>query len=293
MRLSIETWVPQNAVGYESGLRMIADAGFDCCDFSYYGFNSLGGSVSPEEDLLGEDWKERAETLRRILDETGLRCNQAHAPFRFTRENVIGGGDPEWTKIVRSIRSAAILGAEQIIVHTVGNERDRDFEAFNLEFYRSFQPVCAESGIRIGVENLFFRDLKRRCFPGKLGTPEKLTAFLHQLDPRCFTACVDLGHAALTGQEPEEFLAGMSADDLGALHVHDNRYLDDDHLLPWNGDFRWDAIVSALAGIGYRGDLTLEVLGFLKRYDTEMLPAALRYAELMGRELIARFEAAR
>ena len=286
MRLSIETCVPQERLGYEAGIRGIAEAGFDCCDMSFYG-------DAEERELLGKDFLQKARTLRRWMDGAGIACNQAHAPFTFSREDAPGERDPRWVQIVRSIRSAAVLGADQIVVHAVGDERDRDFTEFNLEFYRSLAPVCAEAGIRVAVENLFRRDPKRNCFEGRLGTPEKLTAFLEQLDPRYFTACVDLGHAALTGQEPEEFLSGMDGDVLGALHVHDNDYRGDSHRLPWNGDFRWDEIVKALARIGYRGDLTLEALGYLRRYDAAMLPKALKFAEVTGRELIARFEAAR
>lgn len=285
MKLSVETWVIQDAVGYENAIRMIAEAGFDCCDMSYFG-------ETVERDLLGEDYLQKAETLRRWMNEAGISCNQAHAPFTFSREDVLGETNPRWVQTARAIRSAAFLGADQIIVHAVGDERDRDFTEFNLDFYRSFAPVCADAGIRVAVENLFIRDTKRRCIVGRLGTPEKLMAFMKQLDPRYFTACVDLGHAAITGQEPEEFLAGMDGDVLGALHVHDNNYLDDCHWLPWIGDFHWDEIVKTLARIGYRGDMTLEALNYFVRYDAAMLPRALKFAEVTGRELIKRFEQA-
>ena len=88
-------------------------------------------------------------------------------------------------------------------------------------------------------------------------------------------ACVDTGHALLTGTAPEKFLSGMNAATLGALHLHDNDGKDDLHLLPTRGVIAWESVLTPLKKIGYRGDLTLEIMFFLERFTPEELPAAL------------------
>ncbi|MBR2127888.1 MAG: hypothetical protein IJ940_03355, partial [Bacteroidales bacterium] len=41
--------------------------------------------------------------------------------------------------------------------------------------------------------------------------------------------CVDVGHAAISGPDPEELIRGLDNKTLGCLHIHDNDYLHDQH----------------------------------------------------------------
>ena len=69
---------------------------------------------------------------------------------------------------------------------------------------------------------------------------------LDALDSPWFVACVDLGHASITGFEPEEFIRGMDSQILRALHVQDTDYLDDRHQLPFLAKLNWPEIMKAL-----------------------------------------------
>lgn len=75
-------------------------------------------------------------------------------------------------------------------------------------------------------------------------------------------------------------IRALGADRIGALHVHDNNHKGDLHTLPYQSRMDWDAIVSALAEIGYRGDMTLEADSFLTQMPPALYPAA---AEFMCR----------
>ena len=74
MKLSIESYTLMQKLGDFKGLEAIKKAGFDCVDMSYYWQNE-------NSPLLGDGYKEYAFLLRSHLDELGLACNQAHAPF--------------------------------------------------------------------------------------------------------------------------------------------------------------------------------------------------------------------
>lgn len=93
-----------------------------------------------------------------------------------------------------------------------------------------------------------------------------------------FTACVDLGHAAITGTNPEDYIAGMEDGMLGALHVQDNDFRSDGHMLPFMGKTNWNAVMSALREKKYDGDLTLEVFGWLGRIPAGLMPGAAAFA---------------
>lgn len=64
------------------------------------------------------------------------------------------------------------------------------------------------------------------------------------------------------------------------MHVHDVDGTNDSHTLPFFGVINWQKVMSALAEIGYDGELTLESDGFLKKKPRELLPD---YAKLMAK----------
>ena len=81
-------------------------------------------------------------------------------------------------------------------------------------------------------------------------------------------------------------------DKVKALHIHDNRFKADDHTLPYLGEIDWDTVTDALGQIGYAGDFTYEVTGYLTRFDDELVEKALALQVAVGRRLIEKVEAA-
>ena len=271
---------------FESSV-MIKEAGFDCVDMTYY-------TSSLESPLLNDEYRGYAQKLRAHFDDLGLECNQAHAPFTFKYGDKMTIEDINYRAIVRSMESASILGAKVIVVHSVGHRDNGEIlfdREYNIGYYRSFIPYCEKFGIRIAVENLF-EYAENGGFIGRLGSPEELSEFIKELDSPYFCACVDTGHASLTGYKPEDFISSMSADVLKVLHVHDGDYKGDRHTLPYLSGFNWQGIMSSLKNIGYDGELTFEILNYFGKFPIELIPEALCLAEKTGRYLISLFEEA-
>lgn len=284
MRLSTETHVARQRLGVYEGIKAIKDAGFDAFDFSYYWLGE------DESEIIGESYIQYAEKLKSYIDEIEIACNQAHAPFDFKYGMKMDETEPTYTAIVRSIESAAILGAENIVVHAISGMPENEFEEYNLEFYRSLAPYVEKAGIHIAVENLFKWSPENGPYLRILGTPEELSSFIKKLDSDVFTACIDVGHAAITQTEPEDFISGMSGGIVKALHIQDTNYITDCHTIPYLGRINWDNVAEALKNKGYDGDLTFEVFGFLGSFPKELLPDALKLTERTGRALIAKIE---
>ncbi len=288
MKLSLETYVIRKKFGDFEGCSLIKNAGFDSIDMSYYW-------TEENSPLLNESYREYATELKKHLDAIALTCNQAHAPFDLKCGEAFDLSEPHYLAIVRSMESAAILGAKSIVIHSLSelkNDRIVFDKEYNLAFYRSFIPFCEKFGIKVAVENLFHTDRKRGYYTGKLGTAEELCAFIRQLDSPHFVACVDIGHAALTANEPEDFCAQMDGALLQALHVQDGDYKKDCHTLPFLGTFRWDAVMRSLKQIGYDGELTFEIFKYLENIPCEVMPDALKFAVNTGKHLIDLFEKA-
>lgn len=280
MKLSVELYSVAKVFGDHKAIELIKQAGFDAIDYSYYYEKEC-------DEVLGENYKEYAKELRAYIDEAGLSCNQAHAPFTFKYGMNKDISEPKYLNIVRSMESASILGAENIIVHSISVPEDDDLEEYNIEYYRSFIPYCKAFNIRVAVENLFTRDPKRNRLIGKIGSPKELNSILKKIDSPWIVACVDVGHAALTGYEPENFISRVDPHILKCLHVQDNDYLEDRHTLPYLADLNWSAVMASLKKSGYEGDLTFEIVKYIQRFPKELIPDALKFAVVIGRHLIS------
>lgn len=283
MNLSVELYSVTKHFGDHKAVELIKQAGFDAIDYSYYYEKEC-------EEILGENYKEYAREFRAYLDRSGISCNQAHAPFTFQYGMSLDVSEEKYLHIVRSMESAAILGAKNIVVHAVTVPEDVDFEAYNIEYYKSFIPYCEAFNIHVAVENLFSRDPKRHRLVGKLGSPKELNRIIKKIDSPWIVACVDVGHAALTGYEPEDFISRVDPGILKCLHIQDNDYLDDRHMLPYLANLNWSAVMTALKKCGYEGELTFEIVKYLQKFPPELIPDALKFAAVIGKHLISIYE---
>ena len=292
MRLSIETYGLRRRFGDFEAARLIAEAGFDCIDFSCYYWQE-------DAPALGDGYAEYARSLRAHLDKLGLTCNQAHAPFVMKYGQPFDLSCVEYRSVVRSMEVASILGASQIIVHSIAmpEELREDTEATHacaMAYYTSLLPYAERFGIRIAVENLFVRYKDRKfVYSKRLNSPETLSRVVRELNSPYAVACLDMGHAAMVGYEPEDFIRGMDAGLLCAVHMQDGDYIEDRHTIPYVGQYHWDEIMKALAETGYTGDLTFEIYKFYQNLPDEAIPHALKMAEIVGRKLIDVFQKAK
>jgi len=282
MKLSVELYTLAQRYGDFKGVEMAKEAGFDAIDYSYYYAKEC-------DEILGDGYKEYAEKLRAHLDKVGISCNQAHAPFTVKYEMEKEEADRKYLYMARALESPSILGAKNIIVHSISVPEGVDFEEYNVEYYKSFIPYCEKFGIHVAVENIFKRDQKRNCLRGVIGSPEELNRVIEKINSPWIVACVDIGHAALTGYEPEDFIKAMNPKYLKALHVQDNDYVADRHIIPYTGDLNWDAIMTSLKNAGYEGDLTFEIIKYLNRFPEELFFEALKFSALVGKHLISIF----
>lgn len=290
MKLSVEAYELVKRFGDQRAIELAKQAGFDAIDYSYYWENE-------NEKVLGDGYRDYAERLKRQLDTAGIVCNQAHAPFSLNYGSAFDLSEPKYLRLVRSMESAAILGADNMIVHSISLPKNvalgeyvvkgADFEEYNIAYYRSLIPYCEKFGIHVSVENLWDMDSKRHCLIGKLGSPEEINGIVEKINSPWINVCVDIGHAALTGYEPEEFIEKTNPKFLKALHVHDNNYHEDQHVLPYTGGLNWEAIMTSLKRIGYDGDLTFEIFGYLSKFPDELIPDALKFAVSIGKRLMS------
>ena len=249
--------------------------------------------MQADDNILNQPvYLEHVIEVKKIVESYGKYFNQAHAPFPSFKVGEDTYNTVILEKIKRSIEIAGTLGAKNIVIHPTyyGKDSKRNLE-LNAEFYNNLIPLCKEYNIKIACENMFGRDRRRHCIiPNICSVGEEFKAMMDMLDPRYFTACVDIGHAGLVGTTAPEMLRTLGHDNVGCLHVHDNDYLEDRHCPPYFFDLDWEEITQALAEIDYKGDLTFESDDFLVNFPEEVFPAAYKLLHDIGRSLIKKIE---
>ena len=278
MILSTQTETTAHNFGDVGAVKLLAQAGFDALDFTMFGgYNA--------DYLFGDSYVSYIKDVKKAADDCGVYFNQAHAPFPSYRV-----GDEEYNikirpRLERSIEIAGMLGVKNIIIHPVYYAEDKK-ERY-LCMYNELLPFAKAAGVRIALENMWDRDRKRGYIVHCVcSSPEEMSEYYDALDPQWFTVCLDIGHIGLVGEDEALFIEKLGAERLGCLHIHDNNYIDDSHMLPFTMKLDWKKICTALKKVGYRGDMTLESDAFLYNMPKEMFPIALKYMQDTGRHLI-------
>lgn len=286
MILSTQTEVGSKRFGDEKNIGMLCEAGFDALDYSMF-------CMQDEDSILNSsEYKSHIKSIKNIAQSYGKYFNQAHAPFPSYKVGNDTYNERILEKIKRAIEIAGFLGASNIVVHPTyyGKDSKRNLE-LNAEFYNNLIPLCKEYNVKIACENMFGRDSRRGCIiPNICSVGEEFRQMMEMLDPRYFTACVDIGHAGLVGTTAPELLRALGHDFVGCLHVHDNDYLEDRHCPPYFFDLDWEEITQALVDIDYKGDFTFESDDFLVNMPEEVFPSAYRLLHDIGRSLIKKIE---
>ena len=286
MKLVTNTELLTDRLSYAEAVRMIAEAGFDGVDCSFFGMKH------PNDVWCTDGWKALAVELKTVAEDHGVVFRQAHAPFPTAI-----GQEPYDTeirqKILRAMEAAAILGVENIVVHPIhytGYVKDREGQyRRSLEFYRGLIPYCEEFGIRVCTENMWEFDPAHVIRDSLCARPEEFCSLVDEIGSPWIGACLDIGHAALVGQDPANMIRRMGKH-ITCLHVHDVDYRVDRHTLPFTQELDWEGIAKALGEVEYRGDFTYEIATFLGKMPQDLWADCLKIMERVGRYLIRRIE---
>ena len=289
MNLSTENSFLRPHVGERGAIELLAKAGFDAID---YGFSPM--LERKESPFCSHQYLTYAEEILKIAQDNGVYFNQAHGPFVFDTSLF-----PDYEKEVlplckRCFEVCADLKIPHVVIHPIhhlpyqGNEEL--LWNMNLEFYHRLLPYAREFQVKIALENMYQYDHRRGVITRDVfSNPEEYARFYDMLEPSDYLCCVDTGHCSITGEDPAKTLLTLNGR-VKALHVNDNLFRTDDHIVPGHGLMDWESITKALATIDYSGDLTFEVINLYRSYDVDFLLTSARYLHDVGRYLITKIE---
>ncbi|MDI1313713.1 sugar phosphate isomerase/epimerase family protein [Prosthecobacter sp.] len=221
------------------------------------GFQAIEVCSFPQHlDYHREDDVHRAGEMMRTL---GLRPISFHAPFA-DRIDITAPDDAAReaavTELITACRAAALLGAENIVLHP-GPEREGrpPQEEFLQRMHHAAVSLnrvaahCCETGVQLLLENM----LPHLLF----GQTRDMMYLLGEISTCTVGTCLDTGHARLSG-DLGNVIHKLSGH-LKMVHINDNHGDWDAHLIPGDGSIDWPWLLSELRRYQFRGGLIIEM----------------------------------
>ncbi|MBU4201219.1 MAG: sugar phosphate isomerase/epimerase [Verrucomicrobia bacterium] len=199
---------------------------------------------------------EQIERRRVCLNNTGMRLWSIHSLDDV--KYYLGSRDPAARRtiieaIFYCIDYAAALGGKAVIVHPGNYIRLDGPDQFQRvkDSLLEIIPYARQHNIMICLENMLSGIFGER--------PEDMSVLLAQFPADCVKTCIDTGHGNEAGNL-FPMLAAFGAR-LFTTHLNDNFGVGgaDPHLIPGNGNIRWQEVVATLR-TGYANPWIFEVV---------------------------------
>ena len=191
--------------------------------------------------------KQDAEKIMAAGEKLGLELEEIHAPFKdinriwYDDEH----GEEPFRMMMDSLEFCAEHKVPVMVIHESAGRVAPNMSNAALRRFRTLFETANEKGVKIAVENVRRTNYIARIFHENRDIPVYYCWDSgHEL---CYTPGVN--HVALF---PEKLIC---------THIHDNMgiYMNDDHILPFDGNTDWKKKAECIKASGYKGSLTLEI----------------------------------
>lgn len=195
--------------------------------------------------------------LVRLAKDENMFIDYIHAPFNKSDDMWMPGKDGEdaVNELLSILELCAKYEVPSMVAHTfIGFDSDNIPTEIGIERYGKLAKKAGELGVKLALENT----------EGE----EYLFALMDAFKEEKYVGfCWDTGHELCYNKGKD--LMAMYGNRLFVTHLNDNlgvkdyegqiTYIDDLHLLPFDGIADWDSIAAKLANSGFEGPLTFEL----------------------------------
>ncbi len=238
----------------EDTYKKLKEQGYSCSDFDMANTESvLYTSSRADADAILVHEKELASIA-------GIEISQVHGPWRWPPRDLTEEDRAErMEKMKESLRMTSVLGCKNWVIHPImpygiedleTGDADKTWE-INLPFMREILKTAKQYDITICFENMPMTKFS-------IATPEQILRFVREINDDHFKVCLDTGHVNVFEGLSLGDAVYLLGDEIRTLHVHDNKYGRDMHLMPFYGTAEWYSFGKALKDIGFCGSFSLE-----------------------------------
>ncbi len=195
--------------------------------------------------------------LVRLAKDENMFIDYIHAPFNKSDDMWMPGKDGEdaVNELLSILELCAKYEVPSMVAHTfIGFDSNNIPTEIGIERYGRLVKRASELGVKLALENTEGEEYLFALMDAFKG--EKSVGF-----------CWDTGHELCYNKGKD--LMAMYGDRLFVTHLNDNlgvrdykgriTYIDDLHLLPFDGISDWNSIAEKLAKHGFEGPLTFEL----------------------------------
>ena len=284
------------------GFKMLADAGFTCCDFS---LNMYLKNKEIYEHRLNGFFDQSSEDIQAFFiphkeaaKKNGIRIHQMHMPY----PNFVPGASKEINDYLvhemapKSMQLCAFMDCKYIVIHGLKVKQYYGSEeaewAKTEEFIETIAPLAKELGITICVENIY-NSAGKHIVEGPCCNARKAVERIDRINGKygaeVLGFCFDTGHANLVGIDYAPFLTTLGKR-LKVLHIHDNDGIADLHQMPFTftktrenkPSTDWDGFLRGLKAAEFNGVLSFETAPILTSFPKELRQQALHMIAEIG-----------
>ena len=226
-------------IPYEEQIRLFKSTGFE-------------GAAIDLSDKNADAYKIAAA----IKDEDML-VSYLHAPFNKSDDMWMDGeiGDIALAELLDCVETCSRLEIPAMVAHTfLGFDSDNVPTQIGIERYGALAVRANELGVKLALENTEGEEYLAALMKELSGIPS-------------VSFCWDTGHELCYNYGKD--MISLYGDKLSVTHINDNlgirdyegkiTYIDDLHLLPFDGITDWDSVAKRIAGCGFDGPLSFEL----------------------------------
>lgn len=196
----------------------------------------------------------KTKSIAELADKNGLLYQSVHAPFNEVDALWRPGDKGEYVKekLIECVNECKDAGVPLVVFHAIiGMDKHEPTEIGLLRFCRIVKRA-EKIGINIAFENT--------------EGVEYLDALMDQFRSAYVGFCWDTGHELCYNYG--EDMTAKYGDRLTCTHLNDNfgmtdknnmTWLDDSHMMPFDGVTDWQSVADRLKKYNYKGELTFEL----------------------------------
>lgn len=206
-------------------------------------------------DGVFTDWSEEFFEVAKKIKEENLVYQSVHAPFigcdQLWKEGE--AGDKMTDRLIACLRDCDKVGVHLVIMHAwIGFEYDTKPSEIGIDRFGKILKEAEKLGTVVAVENTEGEEFLD-CLQTEFQSHKNLGF------------CIDTGHEMCYNYSRD--LITKYGKKLVATHLNDNKgitgekifWLDDAHLLPFDGIANWQGIADRLNKVGFDKELTFEL----------------------------------
>ena len=195
-----------------------------------------------EPDGVGD--KETRKERVALAQEYGLQVENVHSDLENSNALWMPGlfGDEKMRAIIKAVEDCQSCGVERLVLHLTNGINAPDVSGIGLQRFERILACAIKCEVVLAIENV--------------RTEKHVRYVLDHYSDRHVAFCYDSGHANVWCKDVDWL--SLYGDRLAAVHLHDNRGQEDEHICPLAGAINWSKVMTQINDSAYTGSLTLE-----------------------------------